>query len=550
MKNWKKIASLLLVGTMAVSMLAGCQSGTRTTEPEDGQAIENDEGSANNNDNSGEVPTFTIATVRYNDTWPIDFLESGMMAELEKKHNINIEWQVYYSTDWAEQKSLLLASGDLPDAFFGSICLDDNDITQNKADLVELTDLIDENMPNLTKIFEDDPELLARAKNSDGEIYSLVKRLPFRPKVLDTLFINKTWLDNLGLDMPETYKDLEEVLLAFKEQDADGDGDPNNEIPFSSVASLSEDLAHILSPFGTYVSRMGNYMGLNGDGKPVFMPVQENYKEAVVWAHELYEKGILDQERFTQDWSMLTGKLQAEGGAQVGIVYGWTKDAQVGANADDFVEVEALVGPYGERYAETDPTVYDISNREFVITSACEDPAALLRWADDFYTDEIALQSYFGSIPDCIAQNDDGTYEVLLPADGSSLDTSAWSNSMRDFGPKYMTEEGQSKVTLPSEQGDGVKLAADALNAKYTSTTKNTAMPVLTYSPEQMETLNAIKQDIYDYVESQHAHWVVDGGIEEEWDGYLKQLEAMGLNDYIRIQEEAFDSYLETISGK
>ena len=29
------------------------------------------------------------------------------------------------------------------------------------------------------------------------------------------------------------------------------------------------------------VSRDGNYMGLNGEGKPVFMPMEENYKEAV-----------------------------------------------------------------------------------------------------------------------------------------------------------------------------------------------------------------------------------------------------------------------------
>ena len=48
-----------------------------------------------------------------------DFLESGFMKELEEKHGINIEWQVYYDSDWQEQKSLLLASGDLPDAFFG-----------------------------------------------------------------------------------------------------------------------------------------------------------------------------------------------------------------------------------------------------------------------------------------------------------------------------------------------------------------------------------------------------------------------------------------------
>lgn len=63
--------------------------------------------------------------------------------------------------------------------------------------------------------------------------------------------------------------------------------------------------------------------------------------------------------------------------------------------------------------------------------------------------------------------NGDGTYEVLVPTDGSSLDTSAWSNSMRDFGPKYMNPEFYDKVSLPADQGDGIKLSEDAVNGKY-----------------------------------------------------------------------------------
>lgn len=76
--------------------------------------------------------------------------------------------------------------------------------------------------------------------------------------------------DNLGLETPKTYKELEEVLVKFATEDADGDGDPTNEIGITNAASsglLSGDLRHILSPFGTMVSRDGNYMGLNGEEK-------------------------------------------------------------------------------------------------------------------------------------------------------------------------------------------------------------------------------------------------------------------------------------------
>ena len=52
-------------------------------------------------------------------------------------------------------------------------------------------------------------------------------------------------------------------------------------------------------------------MGLNNDGEAVFVPAQENYKEAVEWMHMLWENGVLDPEYFTQDGSAVTAKLQA-----------------------------------------------------------------------------------------------------------------------------------------------------------------------------------------------------------------------------------------------
>ena len=84
------------------------------------------------------------------------------------------------------------------------------------------------------------------------------------------------------------------------------------------------------------VSRDGNYMGLNGEGKPVFMPMEENYKEAVKEMRQLWEEGVVDTEYFTQDGSMKTAKQQADGGSQVGLIFGWTADAEVGPNVDQF----------------------------------------------------------------------------------------------------------------------------------------------------------------------------------------------------------------------
>lgn len=143
-KNLKKGMCVVLAVSMSAAMMTGC-GGEKSAEK------------ATKNAGGETVPTYTIATVRWTDTWPTDFLESGIMKELEEKHGINIEWQIYYNSDWAEQKSLLLASGDLPDAFLGSISLNATDVAQNKSSFLELTDYIKEDtMPNLVQAFEKD----------------------------------------------------------------------------------------------------------------------------------------------------------------------------------------------------------------------------------------------------------------------------------------------------------------------------------------------------------------------------------------------------------
>lgn len=229
MNKLKRTAALLMAAGLSLSMLAGCGTpGQDSTSASPGAEQNTTVGAA-------EGYTYKIATVRWNDTWPTDFLTDGVMGDLAEEADIDIEWQIYYSNDFGEQKALLFASDDLPDAFFGSCGLGDSDIVQNKEKLLELTDLInEETMPNLMKIFEEDPTMRMACTDRNEQIYSLPKKIPFRPKLNSQNYINKEWLDNLNLEMPTNYDELKEVLIAFKEQDADGDGDPNNEIPISA----------------------------------------------------------------------------------------------------------------------------------------------------------------------------------------------------------------------------------------------------------------------------------------------------------------------------
>lgn len=239
MKKLTKLLCLVLALAMVLSLTAcnggGENSSSSSDEKKNQSSSSEDSSSATTEDTATDSKaSFKVVTVRWTDAWPTDFLESGVMKEIEEKTGVNIDWQVYYNADWSEQKSLLLASGDLPDAFWGSICLTDTDVNQNKALFTELTDLIDANMPNLNKVFETEPSLKAVITDRNGKIYSLPKKLPLRPQVNDVMYINKTWLDALNLKMPETYEDLATVLEAFATKDPNGNG-KNDEFGYSAV---------------------------------------------------------------------------------------------------------------------------------------------------------------------------------------------------------------------------------------------------------------------------------------------------------------------------
>ena len=82
--------------------------------------------------------------------------------------------------------------------------------------LIPLEDMIDEYMPNLKKILDENPQYRKQITAPDGHIYSLPTINELNPTTHDKWFINKTWLDNLGLEVPTTKEELEQVLLAFK----------------------------------------------------------------------------------------------------------------------------------------------------------------------------------------------------------------------------------------------------------------------------------------------------------------------------------------------
>ncbi|MBY4985481.1 extracellular solute-binding protein [Streptococcus suis] len=513
----KRIFKSMLLSGLVLSALTAC--GTSESS------------SSTTSDESNE---FTITTVRWSD-WGDDFTK-GFLEEAEKNAGIDVDWDVYVAADWTDKKAVLLAGGDLPDAFLGSNVLNDSEIAQNQSLFIPLEDLIKEHMPNLSKILENDPKLKAMITSPDGHIYSLPKKAPMRPIISNQLFINKKWLDNLNLEMPETYDEFVKVLEAFKNEDANGNGDKNDEIPYGT-GNVNATFAYIL-PFDNRLGADNTYEMSLKDGKPVYLRATENYKAGIKAMSEAYQAGLIDSELFTQDESMASAKRMDKEVARVGVSGGWTADATFGLHADEYVALTPLAGPDGNRYVFSDPDHYNYARNELLITTSAKNPEKLLEWADQFYTDDASIQTFYGSFGIGTEKTETG-YAVLPPQDGKSADEWAWINSLRDFGPKYVADGFNDKVEIDESQGDGLKLKLDSEINQYALP----AFPNVSYSQEELTRLSAIYVDINSYATQMASKWVVEGGIDKEWDDYIKQLKAMGLDEFMQIQETAFERY-------
>ncbi len=156
-----------------------------------------------------------------------------MFPILEEMTGVTIDWRMAPYQVQTEKLGIELSSGDYADVIAGWT-LGDKDLIElgmNDQTFLPLEDLFEKYAPNIMEVLEK-PGVRASMTLPDGHIYS-IPYVVAEPEVFYIPYINQQWLDRLGLEMPTTPEELKEVLIAFRDNDANGNGDPDDEIPFS-----------------------------------------------------------------------------------------------------------------------------------------------------------------------------------------------------------------------------------------------------------------------------------------------------------------------------
>ena len=250
MKQLKRMTALGLAAVMAVSA-AACSGGN-----------------GGDSASSGEEQTNFSIFAGISALSP-DNSEKPLVQQMNEAMGVTIEWNCVSGDTLTEKKNLILNAGsDLPDALMAASLTDNELLTYGgNGLLIPLEDYInEETMPNLMKIVEKRPEMLATCTMPDGHIYGLpgISEMGFQYSDGNTYYIgaipqftaiNTDWLEAVDMEMPTTVDELHDVLVAFKENDVNGNGDPTDEIPLSFIfpeknGSWCAGIGTLLAPFG------------------------------------------------------------------------------------------------------------------------------------------------------------------------------------------------------------------------------------------------------------------------------------------------------------
>lgn len=100
-------------------------------------------------------------------------------------------------------------------------------------------------------------------------------------------------------------------------------------------------------------------------------------------------------------------------------------------------------------------------------------------------------------------------------------------------------------VTMP----DDAKWRLDHMHETYLKDMNSKYVyPNVFMSIEDTNRVSRYDTDIKKYAEQMKASWILNGGIDEEWDVYLKKMEDYGLEDYLSIKQKYFDTYLKALN--
>ena len=476
----------------------------------------------------------------------IDFPNLWFFKELEAKTNVHVEFEEVKTPDFETKLNLMFTSGEYSDLIIGGMNgsqIEEYGVTQGL--LLPLDDLLDTYMPIYAERL---PMNNAKAAipASDGKMYYIGFLIAQDVSHQGTTYINKTWLDNLGLAMPTTVAELTDVLKAFKTGDGNGNGKADEYAINGTFDNTNRDMTtNILNMFASYGVPENYYWMFIDEGDTVkFTGYEPGYRDALEWFNMAYTEGLMDPEALTQD-SNLWGTKCNDG--TVGFTWylrrkntAWSEETQA--------LYEPMVPVAAEGYEVKVPALLELPSFAAALTVANENVEATLRWLDAQMETETMMVAANGPIqpggpidPTMEIQAD-GKYNILYVPENNGL----YQIVPVICGQFFAPGEYYSKIyQMPPHRLDrwyDSQMYQEAGVMEYKSFHFLTILSKLT--SEQATEASKIQIELDKYMKEAIVDFIRNGVTDASWQTFLDTAKNVGADRYVEIYQEAYDKYM------
>ena len=452
-------------------------------------------------------------------------------TRMESRTGLSFTFQQYTDAEkWQAAKDAMFApDGQLPDVLFKAALTTQELIRcTDSGQLIDLKPLLEENAPNLWALLQQHPDWLAAITLPNGKIGALPSLQQLAPQ--NPIWINQDWLKKLGLSMPTDLDSLREVLTAFRDRDPNGNG-RKDEIPLAFLGPW--ELKFLSHAYGVAVNDYNIY--LDDEGRVHYWPLEDSFLQLAQTLRSFYEEGLIDPNGF-QTMDTLRRVSDDKAAVTYGAFFAPTPlNLLTSEMAKSYVVMDPLVYEGGRVYRDL---VGQVTGGAFAITSACQDPAALLRWVDVLYTEEGAVEAMLG------VQGED---YVMTDAGRWNWKGGVESLSMSSYNDLSLYDTGSMPWLFPQafyERYTDTEVVR--LNGELTrfSAYVKKAFPAVLLTTEQRDRVVPLQERLGAYVDRSLAQFVL-GELPLTKEGaaaFRAELESLGASQMTAFWQEIADS--------
>lgn len=502
-----------------------------------------------------------------------DYKDNDLTRWVEKSCNVNLEFEYLPSDDANQKLAIMINSGDkLPDIICtGNISVSDAYNYGQAGALLDVSDYYKNGLAYYAdKAVAQHPDwnLITNITCYDGSIYG-VPRIQVSPpnETKYKLWINQTWLDKLGMELPTTTEEFKEMLIRFRDDDPNGNGE-KDELPLLGSSSWGGSPVKYLT--NAFVHEGDGDMLMLKDGHVTASYIQDGWFEAVDYIKDLVAEDLLLPESFTYGRPDIVAAA-ADGKNRVGCLF----DSSLGFLGSASVETrlqytcnDPLTGPEGVRtvaYAQSTTTI------AWAVTTYCEQPELAFRVGDFMFSEEGFLRGRFGNegeqwitvedyLKDHPGAEIKASFETLgyeakylfdFPGVNDVLGKVQNVNWF-DKSPYYSGDiENQGGYIYKDENGNLVTgyensgaVRQNLATGVYQSLKPdaNTYCPTLNFSAAEIEELGEIRNNLKTFVNQQRTLYVLgqEASFLDDKDAFLAELNNIGLERFLELADVAY----------